>query len=96
MGRDMGNQAKRHHIDSTFYLRHFADEAERITTVMLPGAMPLGNRVDPHLAGEPAVGAVHGWLVRRNFHVLLLLLLSWSVVYRVSSVLMARRSSIAR
>ena len=46
MGRDMGNQAKRHHIVSTFYLRHFADEAERITTVMLPGAMPLGNRVD--------------------------------------------------
>jgi hypothetical protein len=37
MGRDVGNQAKRHHIVSRFYLRHFADEAERITTVMLPG-----------------------------------------------------------
>jgi hypothetical protein len=30
-------QAKRHHVVSKFYLRYFADEAEQITTIVLPG-----------------------------------------------------------
>lgn len=33
----MGTQAKRHHVVSKFYLRYFADAANRIKTVMLPG-----------------------------------------------------------
>jgi hypothetical protein len=33
----MGEQAKRHHLVSKFYLRYFADERDQITTVMLPG-----------------------------------------------------------
>ncbi|PXY33456.1 hypothetical protein BAY59_10225 [Prauserella coralliicola] len=33
----MRKQAKSHHLVSRFYLRYFADEAEQITTVMLPG-----------------------------------------------------------
>jgi len=35
-----GEQAKRHHVVSKFYLRHFADEAEQVMTVMLPGTTP--------------------------------------------------------
>lgn len=33
-----GEQAKRHHLVSKFYLSHFADEAEQVMTVMLPGS----------------------------------------------------------
>lgn len=33
----MANRAKRHHVVSRFYLRYFADGADQITTVMLPG-----------------------------------------------------------
>ncbi|MFK4083652.1 DUF4238 domain-containing protein [Kribbella sp. NPDC020789] len=33
----MPEQAKRHHLVSKFYLRYFADEADKIVTVMLPG-----------------------------------------------------------
>lgn len=33
----MGAQARRHHVVSKFYLRYFADENERVTTVELPG-----------------------------------------------------------
>lgn len=33
----MPEQARRHHVVSKFYLRHFADEREQLTTVMLPG-----------------------------------------------------------
>lgn len=35
-----GEQAKRHHLVSKFYLRHFADEADQVMTVMLPGHRP--------------------------------------------------------
>jgi hypothetical protein len=31
------NQAKRHHVVSRFYLQYFADERDRVKTVMLPG-----------------------------------------------------------
>lgn len=33
----MPEQAKRHHVVSKFYLRYFADERDRVSTVMLPG-----------------------------------------------------------
>lgn len=33
----MADQAKKHHVVSKFYLRYFADEANQVTTVMLPG-----------------------------------------------------------
>lgn len=32
-----GEQAKRHHLVSKFYLRYFANEAEQVMSVMLPG-----------------------------------------------------------
>jgi hypothetical protein len=35
--RDVPEQARRHHVVSKFYLRHFADEREQLTTVLLPG-----------------------------------------------------------
>lgn len=33
----MPDQARRHHVVSKFYLRYFANDHERVTTVMLPG-----------------------------------------------------------
>ncbi|WP_433462717.1 DUF4238 domain-containing protein [Spirillospora sp. CA-128828] len=33
----MPERARRHHVVSRFYLRYFADELDRVTTVMLPG-----------------------------------------------------------
>jgi Protein of unknown function (DUF4238) len=33
----MPEQARRHHVVSKFYLRYFANDNERVTTVMLPG-----------------------------------------------------------
>ncbi|TDB96911.1 DUF4238 domain-containing protein [Actinomadura sp. 7K534] len=33
----MPEQARRHHVVSKFYLRYFADERDRVTTIMLPG-----------------------------------------------------------
>jgi hypothetical protein len=33
----MAGPARRHHLVSKFYLRHFADENDMITTVFLPG-----------------------------------------------------------
>ncbi|MFI5560708.1 DUF4238 domain-containing protein [Amycolatopsis japonica] len=40
----MPEQARRHHVVSKFYLRYFANDNERVTTVMLPGerAFPQG------------------------------------------------------
>lgn len=34
----MPGQARRHHVVSRFYLRYFANDSERVTTIMLPGA----------------------------------------------------------
>lgn len=43
----MGTTTRRNHVVSKFYLRYFADEAEQVTTVMLPGdrsfAQSIGN-----------------------------------------------------
>lgn len=44
-GPGMGSEAKRHHVVSKFYLRYFADEAERITTVMLPGGSTFPQNI---------------------------------------------------
>jgi hypothetical protein len=46
----MPNQARRHHVVSKFYLRYFADDNERVTTVMLPG-----DRTFPQSIGEASV-----------------------------------------
>lgn len=42
--------AVRHHTVSKFYLRYFADAAERVTTVMLPG-----DRIFPQSIGDASV-----------------------------------------
>jgi hypothetical protein len=39
-------QAKRHHVVSKFYLRYFADEAEQVTTIVLPGERVFTQSVD--------------------------------------------------
>ena len=39
----MPEQARRHHVVSKFYLRYFANDNERVTTVMLPGDRARGD-----------------------------------------------------
>jgi len=46
----MPEQAGRHHVVSKFYLRHFANDNERVTTVMLPG-----DRTFPQSIGDASV-----------------------------------------
>jgi Protein of unknown function (DUF4238) len=43
-------QARRHHVVSKFYLRYFANDNERITTIMLPG-----ERTFPQSIGDASV-----------------------------------------
>lgn len=45
-----GGQARRHHVVSKFYLKHFADVREQVTTVMLPG-----DRTFPQSVGDASV-----------------------------------------
>jgi hypothetical protein len=46
----MPAQARRHHVVSKFYLRYFANDNERVTTVMLPG-----DRTFPQSIGDASV-----------------------------------------
>lgn len=46
----MVEQARRHHVVSKFYLRYFANDNERIRTVMLPG-----ERTFPQSIGDASV-----------------------------------------
>ncbi|RSN44890.1 hypothetical protein DMC64_18560 [Amycolatopsis sp. WAC 04197] len=46
----MPEQARRHHVVSKFYLRYFANDNERVTTVMLPG-----DRTFPQSIGDASV-----------------------------------------
>lgn len=43
-------QARRHHVVSKFYLRYYANDNERVTTVLLPG-----DRTFPHSIGDASV-----------------------------------------
>jgi hypothetical protein len=42
----MPGQARRHHVVSKFYLRYFANDNERVTTVMLPGDRTFPQSID--------------------------------------------------
>lgn len=42
----MPEQARRHHVVSKFYLRYFANDNERVTTVMLPGDRAFPQSID--------------------------------------------------
>lgn len=46
----MPEQARRHHVVSKFYLRYFANDNARVTTVMLPG-----DRTFPQSIGDASV-----------------------------------------
>lgn len=46
----MPGQARRHHVVSKFYLRYFANDNERVATVMLPG-----DRIFPQSIGDASV-----------------------------------------
>lgn len=46
----MPDQARRHHVVSKFYLRYFANDNERVATVMLPG-----DRTFPQSIGDASV-----------------------------------------
>ena len=46
----MPRQARRHHVVSKFYLRYFANDNERLTTVVLPG-----DRTFPQSIGDASV-----------------------------------------
>lgn len=42
----MAGQAKKHHLVSKFYLRYFADEADQVRTVILPGDLQFLQSVE--------------------------------------------------
>ena len=57
----MQEQAKRHHIVSKFYLRYFANDKERVTTVMLPG-----DRTFPQSIGDASVQTDYYTVIDRD------------------------------
>jgi hypothetical protein len=53
----MARPARRHHLVSKFYLRHFADENDMINTLFLPGDRSIVQKI-----GNPSVQSNFWWV----------------------------------